>query len=93
MKLTPSGKLILRLLATEPDRTDWYGLLVANTLNLSMGTVYPALARLETDGLIVRREETGRTSGRPRRVYYAIAPSRLDEVRSLVETLPAPPTF
>lgn len=82
MTLTATGRVILRLMLTEPERDDWYGLQIATLLDLSLGTVYPALARLEGQGVLTRRPEEGRTSAGAARFFYSIVPGRLDEVRA-----------
>jgi len=60
-------------------------------VDASFGSIYPALARLEADGLVtVRKEEQ---SGKPSRKIYSITEAgRAEFVRALGEP-PAPDTF
>ncbi len=55
-------------------------------VDASFGAIYPALARLEADGLVTVREEA--QSGRPSRKIYSITPAGRAE---LVAQLSAPP--
>ncbi len=60
-------------------------------VDASFGSIYPALARLEQDGLVTFREET--TPGNPPRKIYSITETgKEDFVRSLFE-VPAPDIF
>lgn len=57
----------------------------------SFGSIYPALARLEADGLVTVREEL--QTGKPVRKVYSITPAgRADFIASLCEPQ-APDTF
>lgn len=57
----------------------------------SFGSIYPTLARLESEGLVTVREE--RQSGKPTRKVYSITDAgRAEFVRALCEP-PAPDTF
>ncbi|WP_349360937.1 PadR family transcriptional regulator [Stappia sp.] len=60
-------------------------------VDASFGSIYPALARLEADGLVTVREEA--QSGKPSRKIYSITDTgRAEFVRALSEP-PAPDTF
>ena len=53
-----------------------YGFDIMDVTGLPSGTVYPALRRLERDGLLESKweeEEEARNDGRPVRRYYAIS--------------------
>ena len=57
----------------------------AHFLDASFGSIYPALSRLEVDGLVVGRTET--TAGKPARKVYSITPDGRD---TLLEALQRP---
>lgn len=63
-----------------------HGFDIIDVTGLPGGTVYPALGRLETEGLVVSRWEDpsiGREQGRPPRRYYELRPAgvrRLEEM-------------
>lgn len=55
-----------------------YGLEVIDRTGLSSGTVYPALRRLEADGLVRgvwEEDEAAHRAGRPARRYYELTPA------------------
>jgi DNA-binding PadR family transcriptional regulator len=61
-----------------------YGLEIIERTGLSSGTVYPALRRMEADGLVMaswEEDEEAHRSGRPARRYYALTPAG-EEARS-----------
>ncbi len=58
----------------------------------SYGSIYPALARLEADGLVTVREEEARAGKRGRKVYAITEAGRAELKQSLAE-LPAPDTY
>lgn len=52
-----------------------YGFDIMDSVGLPSGTVYPALRRLEKNGLVLARwedEDISARAGRPRRRYYEI---------------------
>lgn len=63
-----------------------HGFDIIDVTGLPGGTVYPALGRLETEGLVASHWENpaiGREEGRPPRRYYELRPAgvrRLDEM-------------
>lgn len=60
-------------------------------VDASYGSIYPALNKLEADGLVTYREET--QPGKPARKIYSIAPAGREElVKSLCEP-PSPDVF
>lgn len=60
-------------------------------VDASYGSIYPALNKLETDGMVTCREET--QPGKPARKIYSIAPAGREElVKSLCEP-PSPDVF
>src|SRR4051794_8001642 len=64
---------ILTALLDEPVGA-WYGLALANAAGLKTGTVYPALARLESAGWIESwwEDVDPAAAGRPRRRLYRL---------------------
>lgn len=57
----------------------------------SFGSIYPALARLEADGMVTVREETH--PGKPARKVYSITPAGREEFLSALAEPQAPDLF
>jgi PadR family transcriptional regulator, regulatory protein PadR len=75
-KPSPAAKLILRAMADGP--VYFYGLRVIRITGLPSGTVYPAIRRLERDGLVQshwEQESIADAEQRPLRKYYKLTPS------------------
>jgi PadR family transcriptional regulator PadR len=73
MKPSPAAMLILRAMADGPVYV--YGLRVIRMTGLPSGTVYPAMRRLERDGLIRshwEQQSIADAEQRPLRKYYAL---------------------
>jgi PadR family transcriptional regulator PadR len=72
--------LILQVLLQAPHAS-WYGLEVIRDSGLRSGTVYPALAALERDGLLQSSWEDCDPSAerRPRRRLYCLVADRVTE--------------
>ncbi len=71
VNLSLSGAAILQAVAHEYH----YGFDIMDVTGLPSGTVYPALRRLETSGLLVSRwedEDNARNEQRPARKYYKL---------------------
>lgn len=63
---------LLRALCADPAR--WrYGYELSSAAELSVGTLYPALARLADDGLLEDRWELPAENRRPRHLYRLTA--------------------
>ena len=60
-------------------------------VDASFGSIYPALARLEADGLVTVREEV--QSGKPARKVYSITDAGHREFREALREIPTPDTF
>lgn len=60
-------------------------------VDASFGSIYPALARLEADGLVTVREEV--QSGKPARKVYSITPAGRAELVAQLSVPPAPDVF
>ena len=74
LKLSHTAAMILKAI----DAGHIYGFSVMEVTGLPSGTVYPAVRRLERDGLIRSRWEdqtTAETEQRPLRKYYALTRS------------------
>jgi PadR family transcriptional regulator PadR len=74
LKLSHTAALILHAIAAG----DGYGFSVMETTGLPSGTVYPALRRLERDGLIRsqwERQSVADAGQRPPRKYYKLTRS------------------
>ena len=68
--------LILRAIAAGPVYV--YGFRVMEITNLASGTVYPAMRRLERDGLVQshwEQQSIADAEQRPPRKYYTLTPS------------------
>ena len=79
---TPAAKLILHAMAAGP--VYMYGLRVIGLTGLPSGTVYPALRRLERDGLVQshwEQQSIADAEQRPLRKYYTITPSGRQQLR------------
>jgi PadR family transcriptional regulator, regulatory protein AphA len=63
----------------------------AHFVEASFGSIYPALARLEQDGLVECREEA--QSGKPSRKVYSITPAGRAAFVSAMSEPPGPDTF
>lgn len=86
--LSYSATLVLQALSSECE----YGLEVIRLTDLSSGTVYPVLRRLEARGLVEARwedEEKARREGRPARKYYRLTPGGERALRRARERLVA----
>jgi DNA-binding PadR family transcriptional regulator len=87
VKLSHSAALILRTI----DCGYCYGFDVMEVTGLPSGTVYPALRRLERDGLIAAKwedEATAFAEQRPARRYYRVTRSGKQSLVRLVEKYP-----
>lgn len=72
-KLTHTSALVLQVIHSGLV----YGYTIMDTTGLPSGTVYPALRRLEQEGLIRSEWEksaTAESEQRPRRKYYRLTP-------------------
>ena len=75
--MKPPGPSALRVLAAV-DRDSAYGFDIMDQTGLKSGTVYRALSRLESLGLVQSRWEEPRRAladKRPRRRYYELTPA------------------
>jgi PadR family transcriptional regulator PadR len=87
VKLSHSAALILRTIECGYR----YGFDVMEVTGLPSGTVYPALRRLERDGLIAARwedEAAAFAEQRPARRYYRVTRSGKQSLVRLVEKYP-----
>ena len=69
-----------------------YGLEVMDATGLSSGTVYPALRRLEADGLVEgdwEERQGAHQEGRPARRYYRLTPGGEEALGPALERLRA----
>ena len=69
-----------------------YGLEVMDATGLSSGTVYPALRRLEAEGLVSgdwEQAEGAHREGRPARRYYRITPKGEEALGPALERIRA----
>lgn len=69
-----------------------YGLEIIDRTGLSSGTVYPALRRLEADGLVLgewEEDEDARDAGRPARRYYRLTPEGAEALEHALERIRA----
>jgi PadR family transcriptional regulator, regulatory protein PadR len=86
-KLSHTAAIILRALHAGCV----YGFSVMETTGLPSGTVYPALRRLERDGLIRSQWESQRVADadqRPARKYYKVTRSGKDAVEASQKRYP-----
>ncbi|SEJ70280.1 Transcriptional regulator PadR-like family protein [Deinococcus reticulitermitis] len=83
-RMTPQTIAVLLALAQDFDH-DHYGFDLLRQTGLQSGTVYPALIRLETHGLVRHFwEEIDPTqAGRPRRRLYRLTASGIELARQL----------
>lgn len=63
----------------------------AHFVDASFGSIYPALARLQQEGLVALREEA--QSGKPARKVYAITQAGRQAFVNAMSELPGPDTF
>ncbi len=87
VKLSHSAALILKSI----DCGHAYGFDIMEVIGLPSGTIYPALRRLERDGLIAARWESERIATaeqRPPRRYYRTTKAGKEALRSLSERYP-----
>jgi DNA-binding PadR family transcriptional regulator len=87
VKLSHSAALILRTI----DCGYCYGFDIMDVTGLPSGTVYPALRRLERDGLITAKwedEATAISEQRPARRYYRMTKAGRQSMARLVEKYP-----
>jgi DNA-binding PadR family transcriptional regulator len=87
-RLTQQTLKVLGLLATG-IASELSGAEIAKAAQLSSGTLYPILYRLEQCGWLVSRWEVGDPAvlGRPRRRYYRISPEGSRRVQEIVREL------
>ena len=71
MKLTEPLERVLRVFLAEPDAR-YYGYDLMKVTKLKSGTLYPMLARLESEGLATSAWEWPNEDGRPPRKYYRL---------------------
>ena len=79
---TPAAMLILRAIAEGPVCV--YGFRVMETTGLPSGTVYPAMRRLERDGLVQshwEQQSVADAEQRPLRKYYKLTRSGRQQLR------------
>jgi DNA-binding PadR family transcriptional regulator len=87
VRLSHSASLILKSI----DCGHCYGFEIMDLIGLPSGTIYPALRRLERDGLITARWESERVATaeqRPPRRYYRTTKAGKDALRVLSERYP-----
>jgi PadR family transcriptional regulator PadR len=87
VKLSHSASLILKSI----DCGYAYGFDIMELIGLPSGTIYPALRRLERDGLITAKWESPRIATaeqRPARRYYRTTKAGRDALRYLTEKYP-----
>jgi PadR family transcriptional regulator, regulatory protein PadR len=86
-RLSHSAALILKVLSLGYC----FGLDVMEVTGLPSGTVYPALRRLERDGLVESKwepEDEATASQRPARRYYEVTKSGKTAARAATERYP-----
>ncbi|MFD9792032.1 PadR family transcriptional regulator [Streptomyces sp. NPDC059070] len=74
MRLSAALERVLRVLLEDPSEPR-YGYDLMKAARLASGTLYPMLARLQQDGLLVSEWEQARggdQGGRPPRKYYRL---------------------
>jgi len=71
--MTDTTERVLRVLLEDPTAR-WYGYELMKATGVHSGTLYPMLARLAEQGLVVSEWETGeeRPGGRPPRKFYRL---------------------
>jgi PadR family transcriptional regulator, regulatory protein PadR len=76
MKLVYLSALVLRLFLEDPG-VSLYGLQLMTALQVTSGTLYPVLQRMEDEGLIASEREQAdpRKLERPVRRYYRLTPA------------------
>jgi DNA-binding PadR family transcriptional regulator len=87
VKLSHSASLILKSI----DCGYCYGFDIMDLIGLPSGTIYPALRRLERDGLIVAKWESARIATaeqRPPRRYYRTTKAGREALVYLTEKYP-----
>ena len=83
-KMTPTTLDVLEVLLSGDK--ELYGLKIAQTTGVTSGTVYPILARLEAVGWVEGHwESTESTDRGPRRKFYRLTPTGLQEARTAVD--------
>lgn len=85
-KPSPAAMLILRAMADGPVYV--YGLRVIQMTGLPSGTVYPAMRRLERDGLIrshPEQQSIADAEQRPPRKYYKLTRTGRKQLRTAME--------
>lgn len=84
-RMTLQRALILREMLEAPE-AEWYGLELSTSAGLKTGTIYPALAALEQEGLLTSRWEEVDPGmvGRPRRRLYRFAGDALPSAHAYV---------
>jgi PadR family transcriptional regulator PadR len=85
-KPSPAAMLILRAMADGPVYV--YGLRVIQLTGLPSGTVYPAMRRLERDGLIqshLEQQSIADAEQRPLRKYYRLTRTGRKQLRPRME--------
>jgi len=92
---SPAAQRILHAMAAGPVYL--YGLRVIERTGMPSGTVYPAMRRLERDGLVQshwEQQSIAEAEQRPLRKYYKLTPSGRKQLRHGSEdskSLTAPP--
>jgi DNA-binding PadR family transcriptional regulator len=78
---------VLAALLTDPQ-TKYYGFELSRITQLTSGTMYPILARLEMQGWVVSFWEDPQeheAQGRPRRRYYRLTSNGAEQARQVVD--------
>ncbi|MGW7354179.1 PadR family transcriptional regulator [Streptomyces sp. NPDC054784] len=72
IRLTRTTVDVLQVLLVSTEEDPAWGLKIMEETGLGSGTVYPILDRLERNGWVTARTETGEHPGRPARRYYEL---------------------
>ena len=85
-RITLQTVQILSAMLEDPYE-QWYGLQLAKASGLKAGTIYPALARLESAGWLSSywEEVDPSEAGRPRRRLYRLTGEGADSARRVVD--------
>lgn len=88
VKLTLKSARIVRILLEDPGHPR-YGLEIMRYAHIGAGTAYPALAKLEAAGWLIREREDidPAKAGRPRRTLYRLAPEAVPLARAKLEEI------
>src|SRR4051812_25541972 len=89
-RMTMQRALILQEMLEAPE-AEWYGLELSAVAGLRSGTIYPALAALEQEGLLTSQWEDVDPSvvGRPRRRLYRLVAQAIPQAHAYVAHHPA----